>query len=287
MFQGEPRAVQVGQVTAVAWPAEIRLALALAEHADAPATWPGLGVRDPGPLRLIVVPDAARMRELTGGRAPGWGAGIALPGSRTILVRADAEEPLTVLRHELAHLALRRAVRVRLPRWFDEGYAAYAAGEWSRLEALMLNVSVIRHGTPELTELDGTLRGRAPGAEASYALAMSAVMELARRNPTGTLEPLLRLLAEGEDFGVALRRTTGLTEGQFALEWRRSVHQRYSVLSWTLAGGLWAVVAVGVLIAGWVRRRADRPRRQALDEGWVIPDEEAPAEDLDPTREGV
>jgi len=273
-------------VTAVAWPAQLPLALMLAERADAPATWPGLGPRDPGPIRLIVAADEAQMRELTGGRAPSWGAGIAIPGARTILIRADARDPLTTLRHELAHLALRRAVRVHLPRWFDEGYASFAAGEWDRLDAIQLNLTVMRGGAPELAELDAALRGRAPDAEASYALAMSAVLELARRNPTGTLRPLLALLESGVEFPQALSRTTGLTEGQFAVEWQRAVRSRYGLLTWVMAGGFWAVIALAVLGARWFRRRADRPRRAALDEGWVVPPEDPPSE-LDRGGESV
>ena len=258
----------------------------LAERADAPATWPGLGLREPGPIRLIVAADEAQMRELTGGRAPSWGAGVAIPGARTILVRADARDPLGTLRHELAHLALRRAVRVRLPRWFDEGYASYAAGEWDRLDALQLNLTVMRGGAPELGQLDAALRGTAPDAEASYALAMSAVMELARRNPTQTLGPLLALLESGVEFPAALSRTTGLTEGQFAVEWRRGVRSRYGMLTWVMAGGFWLVIALAVLAARWFRTRADRPRRAALDEGWVVPPDEPPSE-LDRDRERV
>ncbi len=272
-------------MTAVAWPAQLPLALALAEAADRPFDWPGLGLRDPGPLRLIVVPDQARMRELSGGRAPSWGAGVALPGSRTILIRADARNPAQTLRHELAHLALRRAIRSRTPLWFDEGYASFASGEWDRLDALALNLTVVRGAVPELAELDGALRGRAPSAEASYALAMSAVLELARRNPTGTLEPLIELLTRGLPFDEALQRTTGLNPGQFAVSWRDGVRRRYGVLTWLAAGGLWAVIALGVLGVAWLRRRADRPRRRALDQGWVIVDD-SPDGELDRTREG-
>ena len=261
------------------------LALALAEDADRPYTWPGLGTVNPTPLRLIVVADEARMRELSGGRAPSWGAGVALPGSRTILIRADSRDPAQTLRHELAHLALRRAVRVRAPLWFDEGYASYASGEWDRLDALALNLTVVRGAVPELPELDAALRGRAPAAEASYALAMSAVLELARRNPTGTLDPLLDLLVTGVPFEDALQRTTGLNPGQFAVAWRESVRRRHGLLTWLAAGGLWAVVAVAVLGVAWLRRRADRPRRRALDQGWVIAED--PVDDeLDRTREG-
>ena len=261
------------------------LALALAEEADRPYAWPGLGTAEPGRLRLIVVPDQARMRELSGGRAPSWGAGVALPSSRTILIRANAQDPSQTLRHELAHLALRRAIRVRAPLWFDEGYASFASGEWDRLDALALNLTVVRGAVPELSELDAALRGRAPAAQASYALAMSAVLELARRNPTGTLEPLLDLLATGIPFDEALQRTTGLNPGQFAVAWRERIRRHYGLLSWLAAGGLWAVMAFAVLGAAWLRRRADRPRRRALDEGWVVV-EDPPDDELDRTREG-
>lgn len=277
--------MQVGQVTAVAWPGELPLALALAEAADRPMTWPGIGLRDPGPIRLVVVADQARMREMSGGRAPAWGAGVALPGSRTIIIRADSRDPEQTLRHELAHLALRRAIRSRTPLWFDEGYAAFASGEWDRLDRLALNLAVVRGAVPDLGELDGALRGRAPSAEASYALAMSVILELARRNPTGTLEPLIALLADGIPFDDAVQRTTGLNPGQFAVAWRDGVRRRYGIITWLAAGGLWAVVALAVLGAAWLRRRADRPRRRALDEGWVVTEDPPPPE-LDRMREG-
>ena len=63
---------------------------ALAEAADRPAEWPGLGRRDPSPMRIVVVPDARRLAELTGGRAPSWGVAIAVPGARTIAATASS-----------------------------------------------------------------------------------------------------------------------------------------------------------------------------------------------------
>lgn len=262
----------------VAWPEQMSLATTLGEMADAPVSWPGLGRQDPGPIRLIVVPDRETLQRMTGGRAPTWGAGVALPGSRTIVVRTDAGDPAATLRHELAHLALRRAVRIRMPRWFEEGYASYAAGEWSRLDALALNVSVLRGAVPELDQLDSTLRAGPSAAEASYALATSAVLDLARRHPSGSLAPLLRLLQEGVAWDDALRRSTGLNPGQFATAWRRDVRRRYGLLTWLVAGGFWAAMAAAVMAAAWIRRRQDIPRREALDEGWEVPTPEALAE---------
>ncbi|HEY6948843.1 MAG TPA: hypothetical protein VI297_08510, partial [Gemmatimonadales bacterium] len=184
--------------------------MALAREAGRPTQWPGLGWSAPDSLTLIIVPDRAHLDSLVRGRAPAWGAALALPGSRTILLRADAGDLERTLRHELAHLALHTRVAVRVPLWFDEGYAAWAAGEWERLGGLELNLAVARGAVPDFDQLDGALRGSETAADAGYALAMSAVLELARRNPEHRLDPLLSRLAAGEDFESAVRATTGL-----------------------------------------------------------------------------
>jgi hypothetical protein len=176
-------------------------------------------------------------------------------------------------------------VRVRVPLWFDEGYATWAAGEWDRLDALQLNLAVVRGGVPDLRSLDGALRGSATAAGAAYALSVSAVTELARRNPSGSLEPLLARLMEGEDFGAAVLSTTGLTVVQFDAEWRKTVRSRYSVVTWLLAGGGWGIVVFSIWLLVRVRRRADLPRRAALDQGWEIAPEPTGAPELDPDRE--
>ena len=277
--------VQVGQVTAVAWPAQLRLATELARQASDPSEWPGLGIRGVDSFRLIVVPDLRRLDSLTQGRAPSWAAAIALPDSRTVVLRADAEDLPRILRHELAHLTLHRAVSGRVPLWFDEGYAGWAAGEWDRLGLLELNLSVVRGAIPRLSGLDRALRGATSTADAAYALAVSAVTELARRNPTGTLTPLMTRLRAGEDFGAAVLGTTGLTLDRFEEEWQRTVRRRYSLATWLFASGGWFLVSVGVLFLVHFRRQADRERRAALDEGWVVEPETEPGPELDPTQD--
>jgi hypothetical protein len=275
--------MRVGRVTVVAWPPQMRLALELARQADRPAEWPGLGRREPGPLRLIVVPGGRVLDSLTGGMAPSWGAAIALPGARTIVLRADQGDLSGTLRHELAHLALHQAVPVRVPLWFDEGYAAGAAGEWDRLGSLELNLAVVRGAIPDLDQLDAALRGSASTADVAYALAATAVAELARRNPSGTLSPLLSRLQSGTDFEVAVRTTTGLTMGRFEAEWARTVRRRYGLFTWLVAGGGWAVIALLVLTLTRWRKRADRARRAALDQGWDVDPEATSGTELDPT----
>jgi hypothetical protein len=231
------------------------------------------------------VPDQRRLDSLMSGRFPSWGVGAALPPERTILLRADAGDIYQTLRHELAHLALHEAVPVRVPLWFDEGYAGWAAGEWERLGALELNLAVVRGAVPDLRDLDGALRGSSSTADAAYAVAASAVVELARRNPSKTLTPLLQRLATGTDFEAAVQATTGLTLAQFDREWRQTLRRRYSLATWLLAGGGWAVLTLALWALLRRRRALDRPRRAALDEGWDVPPEDLAASELDPTRE--
>jgi hypothetical protein len=275
---GPPVAVHAGPVTAVTWPAHRELALALAREAARPTAWPGLRPAAPGRLAIILAPGRQVVDSLTGGRVPGWAVGLADPGTRTILLTADAPDIHRTLRHELAHLALHEQVPGRVPLWFDEGYAGWAAGEWSRLGGLELNLAVARGAVPHLRELDGALRRASASVGPSYALAMTAVLELARRHPEGTLEPLMGRLRAGEDFESAVRATTGLSLPAFEAAWRRSVRSRYTIATWLVAGGVWGLLGTAVVAVAIWRRRRDRPRRAALDHDWPLPESDAGVE---------
>lgn len=272
-------------MTAVAWPGQEALAVGLAEVADRPGPWPGLGFRDLGEIRLVVTPDSQAFREFTRGRLPGWGAGAAFPGGRTIVLRADAGDLTGTLRHELAHIALHQSIRGRVPLWFDEGYATMASGQWDVFDRLGLNLAVARGEVPDLRVLDAALRASAQSADAAYALAATAVLELARRNPTGSLEPLMQQLAGGVGFEEAVIATTGLTLDRFDEAWRQSVRRRFGLATWMVGTGIWLGMALLVLLGYEMRRRRDVPRRAALDAGWTYPPEEpiaGPARPADP-----
>ena len=271
-----PAAIRVGSITVVAWPGQHALARRLAAAAARPVVWPGIGVTPPGPVSIIVASNRAAVDSLIGGRAPGWAVGFADPDSRTILLDADTPDILRTLRHELAHLALHRHVRGRVPLWFDEGYAGWAAGEWSRLGGLELNLAVARGAVPELRDLDAALRRSRASVGPAYALAMSAVLELARRHPDGRLDPLLARLGAGEPFEEAIRATTGLPLAVFEASWRRSVRSRYTIATWLVAGGAWGLLGAGVVALGALRRRRDAARRAALDQGWPVPEPDPP-----------
>lgn len=271
-------AVQVGEVTVVAPPAHRAYAISLAEGAERPVVWPGLGRMAPPPFTLVLAEDSASLARLTRGRAPPWGAGVAFPAARTILLRADLPDLPRTLRHELAHLILRERVKARVPLWFDEGYAAWASGELERFVNLELNLAVATGRLPSLERLDAMLRSSARSADLAYALAASAVAEVARRPPAGALERLVAGLGPGESFDAALEAATGLNSGRFEEAWQAGLRSRYSLGTWFLASGLWLLMGLLVLGGVWSRRHRDRPRRAALDVGWPPPAPDLPAE---------
>lgn len=272
-------ATTVGRVSVVAWRDQATLAVALAEGAEHPAPFPGIGSLPERPIRLILAPTRARFDSITGRRLPSWSEGAAFPDAGAIvLLSAGPPDRLAIaLRHELAHLALRWTVPGPLPLWFQEGYAAVAAGEWSRLDALRLNWHVAHGLRMDLDQIDRALRAGESEAEAAYALATTAVLVLQRWGGARGLDPLISNLARAPGLDAALRATYHLTAGDFETRWRREVASRYGWLSWASAVGLfWA--ALGVLLAVlWVwRRRRDRERRARLDEGWTAPETDSP-----------
>jgi hypothetical protein len=158
-----------------------------------------------------------------------------------------------------------------VPLWFSEGYAALAAGEHGRLDALQLNLAVALGKVPSLEQLDLALRGSAGDAGAAYALAASAVGDIARRHPSGSLAPMLDRLAAGVSFRDALLASTGLEPLDFGERWYLDIRHRYNLGVWLVTGGAWALLAFALVFLVLLRRQRDIPRRQALDVGWPLP----------------
>ncbi|MGH7593122.1 MAG: peptidase MA family metallohydrolase [Gemmatimonadales bacterium] len=263
--------IVIGDITVLADRPNLALGTALAEAASEPHDWLGLGRIDAGPLLLILARDRAEFVRWSHGSLPSWGAGATFPGSHLVLIRLDAGDPYQTLRHELAHVVLHRAVSGRVPLWFDEGYAVLAAHEYGRFAALRLNLAVASGRIPELRALDGALRGRDNDAETAYALAGSAVAELARSGRNGELAPLLDQLKQGVPFDEAVATSTGLTLDRFETAWHRSLRHHYNWVVWLATGGMWLVVTLMLSWAAATRRRREAPRRAALDVGWPEP----------------
>ena len=264
-----PRRLDTGRFTVVYYPADDVLAHALVRAAVANDSFPGLP-RPAQRVLIAVAPDAARFRAWVGPSAPEWGAAIAFPESRRIVMQgragaSDAGDPLEVLRHELAHMALHERLGNRPPRWFDEGYASVAAREWRREDVLAANVALALKGTPSLDELDDGFRGGSVAAQSAYALSYRAVTELASLDPDRGLTLFFRYWADGKSLDQAMRQAFGLTLNGFEKEFRRRTSRRYGGLALFADLSIAMLVLTALLLPFlFARRGRDRRRMRAM-----------------------
>ncbi|HEY7237184.1 MAG TPA: hypothetical protein VH539_23710 [Gemmatimonadaceae bacterium] len=253
----------------VSYPGDAKLAAALLARALATDTFPGL----PRPSQRVIIaiaPDQQRFRQWAGPGAPEWGAALAFPESRRIVMQghsasSDAGDPFEVLRHELAHLALNEYLGDLAPRWFDEGYASYAARELGRNDVLAANLALAIRGTPTFDELDERFGEGATSAQAAYALAYRAVDDLATIDPSHGLVLFFRDWKQSGSLDRAIRSAFGVTLAMFEHDWQQRTRRRYGGLALfsdlTIASLVVLLLIAPLYVA---RRRRDRRRMAAL-----------------------
>ncbi len=260
---------RAGRFVIAAAPHDATLARSLLTSALASDTFPWL----PRPADTVLVqiaPNRRAFEQLVGATAPEYGSAIAFPLERRIVMQgrsagSDAGDPRQVLRHELAHLALTEALGALPQRWFQEGYASLAAGEWGREQLLATSVALVWRGVPSLDELEASFGGGAARAASAYALAWRAVAELAALDPERGLTLFFGYWKSQGSFGIAVRDAFGMTEGQFEQQWQHRTRRRYGALA-LFADFSVAVVALLVMLLPLylARRRRNRLRLRSM-----------------------
>jgi len=203
---------------------------------------------------------------------PEWRAGVALP-SLNLMVIPAGEGPSVIegegrrtLRHEWAHLGLHGYLGdLRVPRWFDEGYAQWASAGFDAAEGWRLRVLLALDRAPSLDSL--TLRWPADveRARTAYLLSASAVTYLLEAGGERALTVFLDRWRTERSFDRALTLTFGLTPGQFEEDWKRHVRDRYGwLLVLSHSSVFWLAVSLVLLLLVGVRRRRDREKLARL-----------------------
>lgn len=264
-----PIRLDTGRATIVFYPSESRLARTVAGLVINADSFPGIP-RPKARILIALAPDEKRFREWVGPSAPEWGAAVAFPESNRIIMQgssagSDAGNPIEVFRHELAHLALHEAMGDLPPRWFDEGYASWAAHEWNREDVLATNLGLAWRGMPTLEELEERFEGGSTSAQEAYALAYRAVADLAELGGEQGLAPLLARWKEQRSLEKAIRLTYGITVTDFEQRWQGRTKRRYgalAVVSNLAVGGIFVALILTPLYLA--RRRRDRARLAAM-----------------------
>lgn len=263
----------------------------------AQSSLPGLPDSLPAHVTALLAHSSRAFDELTGGSVPEWRAGVAIPSLDLLVIPLEGRplldaEGRRVLRHEWAHLGLHQYLgTLRVPRWFDEGYAQYASGGWDATEAWRLRILIALGRAPPLDSLSLVWPRDRASAEAAYLLAASAVDYLLRAGGGHALGIFLERWRSEGSFEAGLRGTFGVTSGQLEEDWRRWVKSRYGwffVLTRSVV--FWMLLALLLLLMARSRQRRNRERLARLRAGeapdapawWEEP--EAPDETENPPR---
>lgn len=212
--------------------------------------WPGVTEVRVGEgnneLAALWVPESA---------APRWAAGMAHPRGNLVVLDATAlrrDGGIRLIRHELAHVALAAFGGPDLPRWFQEGFAVIAAGEWDTASALAM-VRVAREQTP-MRALEFGFPDVPGDVPMAYAQSASFVEHLLRKGGRAGFVSLIEKVRDGMPFDEALAASIGPREA-LESEWREQISFRWSWLPVVSGTGTLFVVAAVLCVLGWRRRR--------------------------------
>ena len=219
-------------------------------------------------LTINYVAHSGRIAEGTG--MPRWAAGVAHSESGEIVIARHAPDgSLTdldsLLRHEMAHVALYRATGGEpLPRWFHEGVAESFGNEIDLMRSQTLAGAVYGAGVPALAQLEENFHGVDPiAATVSYAAARDFVNYVRYRDEDGSdLRQALAELRRGAQFDAAWIKAFGRSLAELDAEWRTGLSGRFVWFPVISSGGLPLAALSPLMVIAAVRRR------RQLREGW-------------------
>jgi len=198
----------------------------------------------------------------SGAPYPEYAAGVAYSEIGLILlsltpIHAGQEQDLgEVFRHELAHVALHDALSGQpVPRWFNEGFAVFASGESSFARMRTLSMSTVGGSLIPLHELERSFPNDETKAQVAYAEAVDVVRFLVRREDIHRFRTLVSELRESNSFERAVLDAYGVDLATLELEWRDDASRRYTFLPILLSGTFFWVIALGLAVWAWRRRK--------------------------------
>ena len=243
----------------------------------------------PVTIHVLAASTGLEFERLTRGMLPDWGAAVAIPDERLIIVALNASgKPLEeTVPHEVSHVLLGVLARhERVPRWFDEGLAMYLAGEWTIYNSIRLARGALASNLVPLGHIDNVLTFHQDRAWLAYAESFAAVTWLVERIGRAELGRLIRSLNR-MPFEQALVINNDIRTSAFEEDWLRRARTRYALVGLADDMWIWSLLIPGLfflalLVRWWRNRRTyERWRNEDRYGGYDDDDDDEPDEPLD------
>ncbi len=220
-------------------------------------------------IDIVIVQTQEQFDSLAGGKIPEWGAGAAIPSRNLIILRQPMMNrypgnTADLLQHELAHIALSRRVQTaRLPRFIDEGFASWFAGEWAFAQVSTIASAQITKSILPLRDIDDVNRFHQGEASLAYAQSYLVVNFIFTRYGELAFLDLLDAFASGQNMSEAFHSTLGVSFWRFEADYRKFLSDNYTLFAiLSDMTGLWVFLAL-IVIFGWIIIR--KRKKDAID----------------------
>ncbi len=263
-------------------PSDRTTALRLARHAAEAVPRLAAELQVPvGPrMHVVLAHTEEDFRTLQPGRMPDWADGSAWPSLGWIYlksprIRDGTASPLeTVLDHEIVHVLLGRAFYPRpVPRWLQEGMAQILAREFTPDKTKALARGVLGKNLIGLHELSRGFPKNGARAHLAYAQSADLVAYISSTYGKEALPTLVREMAKGEQFEMAIRIATSKSIDEVDLAWRSRLQDSDFSLGPLMDEGIWwGLGALLVPLAWFTVRRRNRVRMERWRREEVLED---------------
>lgn len=229
-----------------------------------------IGPAAPDTIEMYIVTSPKGFDSLTAGTIPDWGAGVAIPYLRRIVIKSPLILPGDkslgeLVAHEYTHMALDRRLDFQdAPRWLHEGMAMYFSAEWSWENNLAIGWAVITGTTIPLEEIEYLNRFSTRKAEAVYAESYLAFKYFLDTYGSSGLGILLNCLRDGRSFDDSFIAAVGGDYQTFDKEFADFLSGRYNLVIVLFSSEIFWIVLALLFIVAIVSVRLRRRRR--LDE---------------------
>ncbi len=220
-------------------------------------------------LEVHIVASQGRFDSLSGGALPDWGAGVAIPYRRLIVIKSPLITPGDkslgeLVAHEITHVALARRLNFQpVPRWLDEGMAMYLSAEWSWDDNVALGVAVVMGHELALADIEYLNRFNARRAQVAYSMSFLAFKYFLDTYGETGLRLLLDDYQAGRSSDYAFIDAIGADYRSFQQEYASFLRGRYTVVTLLFDSNLLWILLALILVVGFIIVRWRRKRRIA------------------------
>lgn len=214
-------------------------------------------------LTIHFVTHAGQVAAATG--MPKWVAGVANGARGEIAIAYHGPDGSrsdlgSLLRHEMAHVALRRAVKgAAMPRWFHEGVADSLGAGVDLSRANTLAAAAFGVGIPPLEQWDYALMSQGDAVSNAYAASRDFVKHLRFYDDEGQrFRRLISRLAQGEKFERAVQLSYPKPLSGLFEEWNDSLRDRFFWYALMASSSLPMMLCAPLLVVAWRKKKKEK-----------------------------